>query len=74
MKITSNEEALTSLLNYLDDEKVPKKELNKHYKKFAEFTGYDKKGLMEDGGWCYDVIKDVVEENTFEEIEALIQG
>ena len=68
------ETKLNLLLDWMDIDKIPtKKETTRRYKKLAEFSGYDAKGLAEDGGWCYDVLKDLVEDHSSEEIQKLIQ-
>ncbi len=66
---------LKALGDWMDEDKIPtKKETNRRYKLLAEFSGYDAKGLKEDGGWCWDVLKDLAEEHEEEEIQKLIQS
>lgn len=72
--ISEYEIKLNLLMDWMDVDKIPtKKETNRRYKKLAEFSGYAAKGLKEDGGWCYGVLKDLAEDIELEEIQKLIQ-
>lgn len=66
---------LKLLLDWMDVVNMhTRKETNRRYKKLAEFTGYDAKGLYEDDGWCYDVLKGLAEDEELEAIQKLVSA